>query len=126
MIQAMYLDWKIICMKIQQSIKTKPRNEQSNMIVHFGEKRVVIRSQTYCRMVLSLLIQFQLFGKEFVKIQAYVIMKSKKRVLLHIASSEAAKSLFTIAGLCAFKVELGNDLIASCCGKVNIKFNSSL
>ena len=53
-------------------------------------------------------------------------MKSKKRVLLHIASSEAAKSLFTIAGLCAFKVKLGNNLIASCCGKVNIQFNSSL
>ena len=51
MIQATYLDWKNICLKIQQSIKTKPRNEQSNMIVHFGEERVVIRSQTSCRMV---------------------------------------------------------------------------
>ena len=76
MIEAsLYLDWKSLCLKIKNSIKNRLQNEQSNIIVCFGKARVEIRLQTYERMVLSSLIQFQIFGKDYKKGRAHTISK---------------------------------------------------
>ena len=34
------------------------------------------------------------------------------------------KRIFTIADLCAFEIRLENNMFASCCGKVMIKFSN--
>ena len=123
MIEAVYLDWKNLCRKFRASIKNTPRKELSSMKYFFGKEEVQIYSQTYRHFVISALVRFRLFGEKCEKVARFVVMESKKRVLLHIASQECAKHVFTIANLCATEVELDDsNIILSCCGKVSIKF----
>lgn len=70
--------------------------------------------------IIPTLLQFKLFGKDFEKVRDYVVMQSKKRVLLHLPSSAAAKIIFTVVDLCGFELELQNNTTVTCCGKVTI------
>ena len=71
-IEAPYLDWKNMCIKMRNVIKNRPQNEQCTLVVSFGKERVAIRSQTYRRMILSSLVCFQVFGKECEKVTPHV------------------------------------------------------
>ena len=93
----------------------------------FGTEYVAIQSQTYREILIPILLCFELFGKEFKKYSAYVVMQTKKRVLFHLPLSAVAKRIFTIAALCAFELEFenNNNLTVRCCGKVNIFMENS-
>ena len=121
-ISAMYLDWKNLVRKMHSSIKNKGRNDKDIVKIYkFGKEEVAIQSQTYRKLLLSTLLRFELFGKEYEKVTEYVVMRSKKRVLLHLPSSSATKRIFTIiADLCGFDVQLENNMNVTCCGKVTI------
>ena len=64
-----------MCIKMQNAIKNRPQNEQCTLVVSFGKERVEIRSQTYRRMVLSSLVCFQVFGKEYEKVTPHIVSK---------------------------------------------------
>ena len=117
-IHAIYLDWKNLVRKMNSSIKNKGRSDKDIVKEYkFGNEVVVIQSQTYRKLLLSTLLQFELFGQKYKKVKDYVVMRSKKRVLLHLPSSSAAKRIFNIADLCGFDVELENNMTVTCCGK---------
>ena len=64
-----------MCIKMRNAIKNRPQNEQCTLVVSFGKERVEIRSQTYRRMVLSSLVCFQVFGKEYEKVTPHIVSK---------------------------------------------------
>ena len=75
MIEALYLDWRGLAIKMRNSIKSNPRNEKCILVVSFGKERVKIMSQTYRRMVLSTLVRLQVFGKEYEKVAPHIVSK---------------------------------------------------
>ena len=72
-IDASYLDWRNMVIKMQNAIKNRPQNEKCTLVVSFWKERVKIMSQTYQRMVFSSLVCFQVFGKEYKKVTVHIV-----------------------------------------------------
>ena len=75
LIDALYLDWRGLAIKMQNSIKSNPQNEKCILVVSFGKERVKSMLQTYRRMVLDSLVHFQVFGKEYKKVTEHIVSK---------------------------------------------------
>ena len=75
LIDALYLDWRNMAIKMQNAIKNRPQNEKCTLVVSFGKERVKSMLQTYRRMVLDSLVHFQVFGKEYKKVTAHIVSK---------------------------------------------------
>jgi hypothetical protein len=116
---AMTLDWARMVSLFRSCITRRQKETQSCVHIFFGKEKVHINNQSYRRFEVNQLIRTCLFGKDLCKLRLdEVILKSKKKCLIHIASEQRMRSLFTQEGLCASSFTI-NGFRQTCSGKVN-------
>lgn len=119
--ESLACDWAKMVSILRNAITRAPKREISSKTVCFGGERVRVLSQTYRRHFVNVLLRYALFGKDDIKLgPGEVIYRSKKVTIIHFASLQRLKDVFTLAGLCG--VEFHNVLNGNhhaCCGKVS-------
>ena len=113
-------DWAKMVSILRNAITRAPKREVSSKTVCFGRDR---ESEFFCRpiIVINILLRYALFGKDDIQFGPGEVMiyRSKKVTILHFASFQWLKDVFTLVGLCS--VEFHNVLNGNnhaCCGKV--------
>lgn len=126
-LDSMSLDWARMVSLFRSCItRRQPVNRTSGVSVLFGREKVNILNQTYRRFEINELIRLCLFGRDLGKLQQdEVVLRTKKTCVIHIASEERMRSLFTKEGLCATSFMI-KQCRNTCSRKVNTVKNGKL
>jgi hypothetical protein len=118
-LNAMTLDWARMVSLFRTCVTRRQKQTQSSVSVFFGKEKVHIINQSYRRFEVNELIRLCLFGKDLGKLRVdEVVLRSKKMCLIHIASEQRMRNLFTQEGLCASSFMI-TGFRHTCSGKVN-------
>ena len=118
------LDWAAVVKFFRNFLIRKSRNGESKRVLVFGKERVQLRSQVYRAIHLNYLLKLTLFGSEFSNLFNYeVIERTKKQVLIHLASKRRVNEILSIYGLSASSHHM-NGIDYCCCAKVNAEENN--
>ena len=118
-------DWNYIVGLFRSAILRKPRSGESERRYKFGDEEVVLGNQVYRAFHLNFLVRLVLLGDDFDGLKEWEIVKKTKRVVvIHIASYTRMCKLFQIAGLSAVSF-LKDSFTYTCAGKVSLLSKSS-
>ena len=93
--EALTIEWNKLVSNLQKAIlyrrrrKTSGENSAGNFTtIHLGKEQVTQDSQTFCMLTVSYLLKLTIFGGENNNniYSSEVVKKTKKTVLMHIAS----------------------------------------
>ena len=106
---ALHIDWRFLCTSICYSIERVPLTDFDKVVV-FVNERVLLQLQTYQRRLpISYMLQYDLFGNNFNKVEWYKIKRTPRTSLFHIASMGIAKQIFNVGDLCSAKLYVNNN-----------------
>ena len=89
----------------------------------FCSERIELLSKTYRVFYMTDLLKEFIFGDNFNKLKkSKIITRSKRQVLIHIASNARIKKLFTLNSFTSI-CETSNSKVYSCAGKVSVRKN---
>ena len=117
------LEWELLVKAFKEAVEREPPKEQKNVTYQFGNETVTMKSQTYKKFTMTLLLKVYLFGEDYEKVRSEVVYQSKKLTLLHFASQKRLSTVLTVEEQSAtqFLYEKGVfQAIRTCCGKVQI------
>ena len=125
-IASVELDWSRLLSSFKFAILHQKIGKHPSKSYYFGTERVMVRNQVIKNFKISKLLTFTLFGSSFSKLcESLIIYRSNTNAIIHIASMNEMKDIFTFAG--ESSVYFHNhetDFIHSCCGKVRLQVDN--
>ena len=119
-LQSLTNEWFVSGTNMKRSIMKAPRRELSAMVYVFGSERIELLSKTYRVFYMSDLLKECIFGDNFSKLKkSEILTRSKRQVLIHIASNARIKKLFSLNSFTSV-CETLNGKVYSCAGKVSV------
>ena len=113
-------DWEMVCKVIKSSITCHPRVVDSQRKYKVGREMVVIQNQVFWNFHMNKLLNNVLFGYGYAKLYDHeIVHKSKKQIVIHIASRQRMTELFSLNGLVACS-QARHGMMFTCCGKVGL------
>ena len=116
--EALTIEWnKLVSNPRKITLHRRKRKESGNnsgnlTTIHLGKEQVTRDSQTFCMLTVSYLLKLTIFGGENNDniYSSEVVKKTKKTVLIHIASRRRIRQLFTVNKECgvSFKNYFGD------------------
>ena len=72
------LEWELLVKAFKEAVEREPPKEQKNVTYQFGNETVTMKSQTYKKFTMTLLLKVYLFGEDYEKVRSEVVYQSKK------------------------------------------------
>ena len=117
-------EWKKLMNIMKNSITKPPKRTLASLTYKFGKELVKLQSQSYRDMQMSYLLELTIFGKDKCNLkQKEIIYKTKKIMIVNIASKQRFDMLFVKEDCCATEFSFGSSGIITACGKINIMRN---
>ena len=122
--ESISLEWEKLRKMFKNAIERPSKRTITDPIFYkFGSERVELRSQTYKKFDMTLLLRNYLFGEDFCKVRNEVIKQTKNTTLLHFASMNRMIEVFTVEEQKGTAFEWESDELAAICtcdGKVGV------
>ena len=78
--KSLSLEWEMIVKVFKEAISSAPPTEDQNMSYIFGKEVVELKSQTYKKFAMTLLLNTYLFGENYSKVRNEVCYESKTKM----------------------------------------------
>ena len=109
---------------MRNSITKPPRRTLASLTYKFGKEWVKLQSQSYRDIQMSYLLKLTIFGPNKCNLKSNeVVYKTKKIMVVNIASKKRFDMLFVKEGCCVTEFTIKSNGIITACGKVNIMRN---
>lgn len=122
--ESILLEWEKLRKMFKNAIERPSKRTITDPIFYkYGSERVELKTQTYKKFDMTLLLRNYLFGEDFCKVRNEVIKETKNTTLLHFAYMNRIIEIFTVEEQKGTAFEWKSDKLAAICtcgGKVGV------